>query len=53
MPETEIEDEIRSVALDAITYRVDKLGQPLEQAAREVEAMLREQGIDVDIALKR
>lgn len=48
-----IEDEIRDAALDAITYRVDTLGQPLEQAAREVEAMLRGQGFVVDISVDR
>jgi hypothetical protein len=47
-----IEDEIRDVALDAIAYRVHVHGQPIEQAASEVEAMLRDQGIPVDIVPK-
>lgn len=48
-----VEEEIRNAAIDAITYRVDTLGQPLDQAAHEVEEMLRSQGLVVDIVVGR
>lgn len=47
---TELE-EISTAAVDAVNYRVARLGEPLEDAVREVEALLRARGIIVNLHL--
>lgn len=44
-------EEISAAAVDAVNYRIEKLGEPLEDAVRVVEASLRGRGIEVSLHL--